>query len=118
MEKLTKELERMIIHTVNNAVWKAMEQIMLNFHEEWVTEEELCRQFQMFNKNTMKHYSMFLPQKEARYRDSNGEHSTRTTYGKYAIQMMVMNDDLDFTRPDRVVYRKSKGRKKTKKASR
>lgn len=118
MEKLTKELERMIVHTVNNAVWKAMEQIMLNFQEEWVTEEELCRQFQMFNKTTMKHYSMFLPQKEARYRDSNGVHTTRTTYGKYAIQLMVMNDDLDFTRSDRVVYRKSNGRKKTKKASR
>lgn len=104
---LDKVLEQTIIATVREAA----QAVMLSYNEEWVTESELRKKIQMFTTNFMRDNAKYLPQKSAIYEDKNGVHETRIVYGLHAIQRMILNDDLDFTRPDRVVYRKSKGRK-------
>lgn len=96
------------------AVSQELRTIMLGYQEEWVTEPELRKRIQMFTPGFMKFNGKFLPQASATYQDNNGVHETRTVYGLHAIQQMIKNNDLDFTRPDRVVYRASKGRTKTR----
>ena len=116
---IDKETKREIMAVVNAAVRDAVKELMLLYQEELVTEEELCKRIQMFTRSGMKDYGKFLPQATGQYRDARGaEHDTRTCYRIHAIQQMILDGDLDFTRPDRVVYRASKGRKKAKKASR
>lgn len=81
--------------------------------EEWISEAELLRQFQMFSKSGLRDYGKFLPQAKFTYRDRHGVvHETHVAYGKHAINAMIANNDLDFTRKDRVVYRKSSKKKK------
>ena len=109
---IDKETKREIMATVNAAVREAVREMMLSFKEEWVSEDELYAKIQIFNPNVMNGCRDFLPQIQGRYRDRHGEHDTHVAYGLHAIQMMIQNDDLDFTRPDRVVYRKSSKRKK------
>ena len=93
------------------AVSQELRTIMLGYQEEWVTEGELRKRIQMFTPAFMKHNGKFLPQASATYQDNNGVHETRTVYGLHAIQQMIANNDLDFTKKDRVVYRPSKARK-------
>jgi hypothetical protein len=114
---IDKETKREIMAVVNAAVRDAVKDLMLLYQEELVTEEELCKRIQMFTRSGMKDYGKFLPQASATYEDNNGRHETRTVYGLHAIQQMIANNDLDFTRPDRVVYRASKGRTKTRRLS-
>lgn len=112
---IDKELKREIMHTVNVAVREAMKEMMLSYQEEWVSEDELCAKIQMFTRSGMRQYGKFLPQTCGRYTDSRGmEHDTRTVYGLHAIQQMILNGDLDFTRKDRCQYRTSQKRKKKK----
>ena len=100
----------MITATVNEAVRAAQ----VPMSEEWISEEELLRQFQMFSKSGLKDYGKYLPQAKFTYRDRHGVvHETHVAYGKHAINAMIANNDLDFTRKDRVVYRASKGRRPT-----
>ena len=108
---LDKVLEQTIIATVREAA----QAVVLTYNKEWVTESELRKKIQMFTPNFMRDNGKYLPQKSATYKDKNGVHETRIVYDLYAIQQMILNDDLDFTRPDRVVYRKSKGRKTSNK---
>lgn len=104
---LDKVLEQTIIATVREAA----QATMLSYHEEWVTEAELRKKIQMFTPSFMKQNAKFLPQACATYQDKYGVHETRVVYALHAIQKMILDNDLDFTRPDRVVYRASKGRK-------
>ena len=115
---IDKETKREIMAVVNAAVRDAVKELMLLYQEELVTEEELCKRIQMFTRSGMKDYGKFLPQATGQYMDARGaKHDTRTCSRIHAIQQMILDGDLDFTRPDRVVYRASKGRKKAKKAS-
>ena len=115
---IDKETKREIIAVVNAAVRDAMKDMMLLYQEELVSEEELCKRIQMFTRSGMKDYGKFLPQAQGKYQDGRGaEHDTRTCYRLHAIQQMIIDNDLDFTRPDRVVYKVSKTRKKTKKST-
>lgn len=102
---ITKEDMRMITATVNAAVKTAQTPM----DEEWISEAELLKQFQMFSKSGLKDYGKFLPQARFAYRDRHGVlRETHVAYGKHAINTMIANNDLDFTRKDRVVYRASK----------
>ncbi len=109
---IDKETKREIVHVVNMAVREAMKEMMLLYQEELVTEDELCKRIQIFTRSGMRDYGKYLPQATSRYKDARGAvHDTRTGYRLHAIQKMILDGDLDFTRPDRVVYRKSNGRK-------
>ena len=99
---------------IAKAVSETISTVMLAYQEEWVTETELRKRIQIFTPGFMKFNGKFLPQAKATYQDNNGIHETRTVYGLHAIQQMILNGDLDFTRKDRVVYRSSKGRKNVK----
>lgn len=103
---------------IAETVSQELRTIMMGYQEEWVTEGELRKRIQMFTPGFMKFNGKFLPQAKAIYEDNNGRHETRTVYGLHAIQQMIKNNDLDFTRKDRVVYRASKGRKAGKKKMR
>ena len=83
--------------------------MMLLYQEEIVSEEELCKRIQIFTRSGLRDYGKFLPQAAGRYQDGRGaEHNTRTGYRLHAIQQMILDGDLDFTRQDRVVYRETK----------
>ena len=116
---IDKETKREIMAVVNAAVRNAVKELMLLYQEELVTEKELCKRIQMFTRSGMKDYGKFLPQATGQYRDARGaKHDTRTCYRIHAIQQMIIDGDLDFTRPDRVVYRTSKGKKAKAKSTR
>ena len=58
----------MITATVNEAVRAAQ----VPMSEEWISEEELIRQFQMFSKSGLRDYGKYLPQAKFTYRDRHG----------------------------------------------
>ena len=105
---LDRETKREIAQVVNEAIRNALKP----YNEEWVTEQELCKRIHLFTPGIMRRCRAYLPQTVATYRDNLGVHETRRVYGLHAIQEMILNDDLDFARPDRAVYRISKKTKK------
>lgn len=112
---IDKELRREITNIVNTAVRDAMKEIMLRYQEEIVSEEELRKRISIFTPSFMRDNAKFLPQAACLYLDGRGaEHETHTGYRFHAIMQMIIDDDLDFTRPDRVEYRQSRGKGKWK----
>lgn len=105
-ERTRIQIAKAVSETINN--------VMLAYQEEWVTEKELCKRIQFFTPNVLRACKDYLPQTAATYEDGRGIHETRRVYGLHAIQQMILKGDLDFTKKDRVVYRPSKGRKNVK----
>ena len=65
------------------------------YAEEWVTGEELCRKFQMFNKDWLKRYGHSLPRTCAWVRDEKGEvHKTRWAYASHEISRLIANNGI------------------------
>ena len=80
---------------IAQAVQAAVEGQMAQYAEEWVTGEELCRKFQMFNKDWLKRYRFALPRTCALVTDENGEtHKTRWAYASHQVARMIANNEI------------------------
>ena len=71
---------------------------MMRANEQYISAEELCKQFQMIPKSWLKTHKHLLPQGTLRYRDKDGnEKVTNPAYPKHRINQMIMEGKLDFT---------------------
>ena len=91
MSKIDKDTRLAIAQAVQAAV----EGQMAQYAEEWVTGEELCRKFQMFNKDWLKRYGHSLPRTCAYVTDEKGEtHKTRWAYASHQVARMIENNEI------------------------
>lgn len=77
-------------------VHAALEKIMEQYGEQWVTAKELMVQYQMFTPDWMKKYSHILPRTQAIVTDANGvKHRTCWTYPKNKIGRMIADGTIE-----------------------
>lgn len=68
----------------------AMQVVMEEAQEKWVTGAELTKQFSFFTPYFLKHYGQMIPREQVRYQDENGNwHPTGYGYPLHKIQRMV-----------------------------
>ena len=80
---------------IAQAVQAAVQSEIAKQAEEWLTAEELCKKYQMFNKDWLKRYGHSLPRTCAYVRDENGEtHKTRWAYASHQIARMIANNEI------------------------
>ena len=80
---------------IAQAVQAAVEGQIAQYAEEWVTAEELCKKYQMFNKDWLKRYGHSLPRTCALVTDENGEtHKTRWAYASHQVARMIANNEI------------------------
>lgn len=63
-------------------------------NEEWISERELLKTFQMFTHDWIRRYGELLPRTRAIVSDGEKTSSTSWAYAKHKIQKMIMNDDI------------------------
>ena len=77
------------------AVQAAVQSEIAKQAEEWLTAEELCKKYQMFNKDWLKRYGHSLPRTCALVTDENGEtHKTRWAYASHEISRLIANNGI------------------------
>lgn len=80
---------------IAQAVKAAVQSEVAQYAEEWVTGEELCRKYQMFNKDWLKQYGHSLPRTRAWVTVENGEtHKTRWAYASHQIARMIETNEI------------------------
>ena len=91
---MDRQLKKEIVMEVRGAVKAAMEE----YEEQWLTGEELCKQFQMFNKDWLYRYGHLLPREHVVVADpySNISQATRWAYPKHKIARMINEGQLRY----------------------
>ena len=80
-----------------SAVRAAVRQTLEDAEEQWITGEELCRQFQCFTPGWLKRYGERLSRTHAVTIDKYGkEHTTGWVYPKHSIQRLIQDNKLVF----------------------
>lgn len=80
-----------------SAVRAAVRQTLEDAEEQWITGEELCRQFQCFTPGWLKRYGERLSRTQAVTIDKYGnEHTTGWVYPKHRIQRLIQENKLVF----------------------
>ena len=91
---MDKKLREEIVKEVRNA--------MIALQEQWITAEELCKQFQMFTPDWMSKYGDILPRKKVTVTHLDGtSRGTRWAYARFEIAQNIANgvyDDLKLLR--------------------
>ena len=83
MDKLTKA---QIMSEIRNAIRVSMEGV----NEEWVTGEELGRQYQMFTRDWLRRYGETLPRTQAVVTGQDGKtHSSAWCYPRHRIGRLI-----------------------------
>ena len=95
MDKLDVRLRTMIAKEVHDVLTAAME----TQREQWVTGEQLQKQFAFFTKSWLKSYGHTLPRTQAVVTAADGEHKTGWCYPLYKIQRMVQSGEIKKLRP-------------------
>lgn len=89
--KLDKEVELAIMRQIKQAVQNVIEQS----EEVYVTGRELSKRLQMFTPNWLKSYGHLLPRTQAVITHDNGQtHVTGWCYPLHKIQRMVEDGEI------------------------
>ena len=95
---MDKKLREEIVAEVQKAVTLSM----LSLQEQYLTADELCKQFGMFTKDFVEKYGDILPRKRVKVTHLNGEtRGTRWAYPQHEIAMNIANglyDDMKLLR--------------------
>ena len=95
-------MDRKLREEIVNEVQKAMTVALVSLQEQWLSADELCKQFQMFSKDWLEHYGDILPRKKVTVTKMNGEgRSTRWAYARFRIAQNIaegLYDDLKILR--------------------
>ena len=80
---------------IAQAVQVAVQSEIAQYAEEWVTAEELCKKYQMFNKDWLKRYGHSLPRTCAIVTSEDGQaHKTRWAYASHQVARMIANNEI------------------------
>lgn len=82
------------------AIRQSVGQVKREYEEQYLTGEELCRQFGCFTPSWLKTYGCLLPRVQAHVVDADGvEHVTGWVYPRFAIAEMARDNKLRFMAP-------------------
>lgn len=82
------------------AIRQSVGQVKREYEEQYLTGEELCRQFGCFTPSWLKTYGCLLPRVQAHVVDAEGvEHVTGWVYPRFAIAEMARDNKLRFVAP-------------------
>lgn len=91
MVKLDRETREAVVRAVAEAILERKERD----GERWLTAEQLCEQFSMFNARWLKQYGWKLPRERVEYVGDDGQrHVTRWGYPMREIQGMIRDGRL------------------------
>lgn len=91
----TTKIDRDTRLAIALAVQEAVQSEIAKQAEEWLTAEELCKKYQMFNKDWLKRYGHSLPRTCAYVTDEKGEtHKTRWAYASHEIARMIQTNEI------------------------
>ena len=95
-------MDRKLREEIVAEVQKAVTLSMLSLQEQYLTADELCKQFQMFTKDWLEKYGDCLPRKQVRVTHLNGEtRGTRFAYPRFKIAQNIVDgvyDDMKLLR--------------------
>ena len=96
-------MDRKLREEIVAEVGKAVTAALLNMQEQWLTTDELCKQFQMFTKDWIDTYGDVLPRKKVNVECtiSGAKRGTRWAYPRFQIAQNIANgvyDDLKLLR--------------------
>ena len=96
-------MDRKLREEIVAEVGKAMTASMISLQEQWLTADELCKQFQMFTKDWIDTYGDVLPRKKVNVECtiSGAKRGTRWAYPRFQIAQNIANgvyDDLKLLR--------------------
>ena len=95
-------MDRKLREEIVAEVQKAVTLSMLSLQEQYLTADELCKQFQMFTKDWLEKYGDILPHKRIMVTHLNGKtRKTRVTYPQHEIAINIsegLYDDLKLLR--------------------
>ena len=96
-------MDRKLREEIVAEVQKAMTVAMISLQEQWLTADELCKQFQMFTKDWLDTYGDVLPRKKVNVECtiSGAKRGTRWAYPRFQIAQNIVDgkyDDLKLLR--------------------
>ena len=96
-------MDRKLREEIVAEVGKTMTVAMISLQEQWLTADELCKQFQMFTKDWIDTYGDVLPRKKVNVECtiSGAKRGTRWAYPRFQIAQNIANgmyDDLKLLR--------------------
>lgn len=96
-------MDRKLREEIVAEVQKAMTVAMISLQEQWLTADELCKQFQMFTKDWIDTYGDVLPRKKVNVECtiSGAKRGTRWAYPRFQIAQNIANgvyDDMKLLR--------------------
>ena len=96
-------MDRKLREEIIAEVGKAMTAAMISLQEQWLTADELCKQFQMFTKDWIDTYGDVLPRKKVNVECtiSGSKRGTRWAYPRFQIAQNIANgvyDDMKLLR--------------------
>ena len=96
-------MDRKLREDLIAAVERGAYQAMMRANEQYLTADELCKQFQMFTKDWLENYGDILPRKQIRVECaiSGKKRGTRWGYAKLEIAENIRNgvyDDMKLLR--------------------
>ena len=95
-------MDRKLREEIVAEVQKALQIQALSIQEQWLTGEELCKQFQMFTEDWVEKYGDVLPRKKVHVTHMNGKtRGTRWAYPQHQIAMNIADglyDDMKLLR--------------------
>lgn len=90
---MTQREKMEIMAVIRQSVGK----VMREYEEQYLTGDELCRQFACFTPSWLKSYGHLLPRVQVRIVEEDGtEHLTGWAYPRYAIAEMARENKLVF----------------------
>lgn len=88
---LDKQLKLDIMGTVR----RAMQEVLEDADEVWLTPKQVSEQFGMFKKDWLDRHGELLPRERASYIDKDGQEKfTGWAYPKHKIQRMIRDREL------------------------
>ena len=92
MIKLAREIREGIAKIIE----KSMTEVFATMHEEWLSADELCRQFQMFNPRLLKQHGDKFGRKRITMTGKNGgKYSSHWAYPRYRIAKNIADGVYD-----------------------
>ena len=95
-------MDRKLREDIVNEVQKAVTVALLKMQEQYLSPNELCKQFQMFTPDWLEKYGYILPRKKVKVTHLDGTtRGTRYAYARFEIAQNIANgvyDDLKLLR--------------------
>jgi len=89
-------MDRQLRQEIREDVQKAIASSVMHMQEQWLSPEDLCKQFAMITPKLLKYHGDIFPRKRITMTGMNGvPKSTHWAYPRYEIAMNIANGVYD-----------------------